>query len=93
MCLQLFFGLLEFFQGFKAFLFQISDLFIVANGVQFIGKDLVFFRGQVAPTSYARRWLTLELSLNKHGSRHKAGWLAGLAVPKLDLSAKIKEKQ
>ena len=40
-CVCNLFGFLEFLQGFKAFLSQIFDLFIVANGVQFIGKGFV----------------------------------------------------
>ena len=53
LCLK-FLELLEFWQGFKAFLSQIFDLFSVAKGVLFIGKGFIVWRGQVAPTSYAR---------------------------------------
>ena len=60
-CVCNLFGLLEFLQGFKVFLSQIphlflkfSDLFSMAKGVLFIGKGFVVWRGQVAPTSYAR---------------------------------------
>ena len=40
LCLQ-FLELLGFWKGFKAFLSQIFDLFSMAKGVLFIGKDFV----------------------------------------------------
>ena len=71
LCLQ-FLELLEFLQGFKAFLSQsfdfftnISPFFLSDQWCSIYRQSFVCLKCQVAPTSYARRRLVLEESSKK----------------------------
>lgn len=99
-----FYRFLEFLQEVQDFSFSnstvLSPIFLASftnfSGPFLSGQWCSIYRqrfcswgSQVAPTTYARCWFNLEVSLNKWGSMHQVGWLT---VPKLDLSAWIKEK-